>query len=311
MVVAVVIAGGGFFAWQKGFVDQAVEKGTEIAESMETQVEVVPAAEPETEVTTKPAAKSEPEPAPVKITNAKPFRDRLRSGGRGPVMIRIPGGKFLMGGRSGIVSPDEIPRHEVRIKPFAVSVYEVTFEDYYRFAKAAKRKKPKNNSWDIKTHPVVDVSWDDAQAYVRWLSKQTGQRYRLLSEAEWEYVARAGTTASFWWGTKAGVGRAHCFDCRSEYSISKPARVGTYRPNPFGLYDTAGNVYEWVHDCYHRNYNGAPDDGSVWEGGDCKVRVVRGGAYRSPATSMRVENREKFGSNKGQYNVGIRIARDL
>ena len=314
-VAAIVIAGGALFAWQKGLVDQAVEKGTEIAESaqesLESEREVLPAAEPDAELQPEAEPKAKPEPEPVKVTRSKPFRDRLRSGGRGPVMIRVPGGSFRMGGRSGILSADEVPRHEVRIESFAVSVYEVTFEDYYRFATATKRRKPKNNGWDIKTHPVVDVSWDDAQAYVRWLSKQTGQKYRLLSESEWEYVARAGTTASYWWGARPGVGNAHCFDCKSEYSTGKPARVGTYKPNPFGLYDTAGNVYEWVHDCYHRNYNNAPDDGSVWEGGDCEVRVVRGGAYRSPATSMRVENRETFKSNKGQYNVGIRIARDL
>jgi formylglycine-generating enzyme required for sulfatase activity len=143
------------------------------------------------------------------------------------------------------------------------------------------------------------------------LSKQTGKKYRLLSESEWEYAARAGTTASFWWGRTAGSGNAHCFNCKSEFNTSKPAKVGTYKPNQFGLYDTAGNWFEWVYDCYHRNYKNAPTDGSVWEGGDCKVRIVRGGAYHSPASSMRVENREKFKSSRGQYNVGFRLARDL
>ena len=226
-------------------------------------------------------------------------------------MIKVPGGTYRMGGPSSIVSADEVPRHEVTIAPFMVGVYEVTLDEYLRFAQATRRKKPKKVDWDRKTFPVVDVTWDDAVTYTRWLSKQTGKRYRLLSEAEWEYVARAGTRTSFWWGRKTGVGNAHCFDCKSDYSISKPARIGTYKPNPFGLYDTAGNVFEWVHDCYHRNYRDAPDDGSVWEGGDCEVRIVRGGAYRSPADSMRVENREKFKSDKGQYNVGFRVARDL
>jgi formylglycine-generating enzyme required for sulfatase activity len=226
-------------------------------------------------------------------------------------MIKVPAGRFRMGGASAIVSPDEVPRHEVNVSSFMVSVYEVTFAEYYRFAAATGRKKPKSNGWDIKTHPVVEVSWDDALAYTRWLSKETGMRYRLLSEAEWEYVARSGTTTSFWWGIKSGVGNAHCFDCKSDFSTSKPAKVGTYKPNAFGVYDTAGNLFEWVHDCYHRNYQDAPTDGSVWEGGDCDVRVVRGGAYGSPASSMRAENREKFKSGKGQYNVGIRVARDL
>ena len=139
-------------------------------------------------------------------------------------MIQVPGGTYRMGGPSGLVSPDEIPRHDVTVQSFMVSVYEITFEEYYRFAQATGRKKPGNNGWDVKTHPVINVSWDDALAYTRWLSKQTGQKYRLLSEAEWEYVARAGTTSSFWWGTSAGTGNAHCFDCKSDFSTSKPAK---------------------------------------------------------------------------------------
>jgi len=192
-----------------------------------------------------------------------------------------------------------------------VSVYEVTYTDYDAFANSTKRKIPDSSGWDRNTHPVNDVSWDDALAYTKWLSKQTGKIYRLLSEAEWEYAARAGTRTSFWWGSGVGSSNAHCFDCKSDYNTSKPAKVGTYKPNSFGLYDTAGNLFEWVHDCYHRNYKEAPTDGSVWEGGDCEVRIVRGGAFRSPADSMRVENRNTFRSNKGQYNVGFRIAREL
>jgi formylglycine-generating enzyme required for sulfatase activity len=266
-----------------------------------------------------PEPEPEPEPVPEPVVEAEPvyvdkpdvFRDPLKGGGHGPAMIQVPGGQYRMGGPSGIVSPDEVPRHDVTISSFMVSVYEVTFAEYDRFARATKRKKPKDNGWDRKTHPVVNVSWDDSQAYTRWLSKQTGTRYRLLSEAEWEYVARAGTTTSFWWGSKAGVGNAHCFDCKTDFSTSKAARIGTYKPNQFGLYDTAGNVFEWVHDCYHRNYKDAPTDGSVWEGGNCEVRIVRGGAFGSPTNSMRAEHRGKFKSGRGQYNVGIRVARDL
>ena len=321
LVVLGVLGGGGFFAWQKGWIDDAMQKGTELVETTSQTIEAELEAEPEPVVEAEPTAEAKPEPVPepeaepapepVYFDKADVFRDSLKSGGYGPTMIKVPAGSFRMGGASSIVAPDEVPRHEVRISSFMVSIYEVTFEEYYRFAQATGRRKPKSNGWDLKTHPVVDVSWDDAIAYTKWLSKQTGLRYRLLSESEWEYVARAGTTTSFWWGTKPGVGNAHCFDCKSDFSTSKPAKVGTYKPNAFGLYDTAGNVYEWVHDCYHRNYKDAPDDGSVWEGGDCDVRVVRGGAYRSPANSMRVENRETFKSDKGQYNVGIRVARDL
>ncbi len=318
LIILGVLGGGGYFAWEKGFVDEALEKGTELVESTQQTIEAElekPEPEPAPEPAPEPEPVAEPEPRPepepVYVDKADVFRDRLKSGGRGPTMIQVPAGTFRMGGASSLVSPDETPRHEVRVRSFMASVYEITFEEYYRFANATGRRKPKSNGWDIKTHPVVDVSWDDALAYTRWLTKETGMRYRLLSEAEWEYAARAGTTSSFWWGLKAGSGNAHCFDCKTDFSLSKPAKVGTYKANPFGLYDTAGNVFEWVHDCYHRNYQDAPDDGSVWEGGDCEVRVVRGGAFRSPASSMRVENREKFKSDKGHYNVGFRVARDL
>jgi formylglycine-generating enzyme required for sulfatase activity len=245
------------------------------------------------------------------VDKADPFTDRLQSGGRSPLMIALPAGDFRMGHPSGLLSPDEAPRHAVQVRAFAISVNEVTFTEYDRFAKATGRKLPDSGGQDRNTHPVTDVSWDDALAYTRWLGKQTGKKYRLPSEAEWEYAARGGTRTSFWWGSDKGQGNAHCFDCGSELNTGKPAKVGSYKPNPFGLYDTAGNVWEWVHDCYHRNYQGAPEDGSVWEGGDCSVRVVRGGAFRSPSNSMRVENRESFPSGKGQYNVGIRLARSL
>jgi formylglycine-generating enzyme required for sulfatase activity/serine/threonine protein phosphatase PrpC len=317
LIVIGLLGGGGYFAWQAGLLGKAVDKGTELVEtttqSIEAELEAEPEPEPVVEAAPEPEPEPEPtpEPEPVYVDKADVFRDSLKSGGNGPTMIKVPAGRFRMGGASAIVAADEVPRHEVDIPSFMVSVYEVTFAEYDRFATATGRKKPKSSGWDRKTHPVFEVSWDDALAYTQWLSKQTGKRYRLLSEAEWEYVARAGTTTSFWWGTRAGSGNAHCFDCKTDFSTSKPARIGTYKPNAFGLYDTAGNLFEWVHDCYHRNYQDAPDDGSVWDGGDCNVRVVRGGSYGSPADSMRVENRHKFKSGKGQYNVGIRIARDL
>jgi formylglycine-generating enzyme required for sulfatase activity/serine/threonine protein phosphatase PrpC len=319
LVLLVLVGGGGFFAWQQGLVKDAMDKGGDLVESTAksiesaTQAEPEPEPEPEPVVEPEPAPEPEIEPAPAPVVVDMPdvFRDRLQIGGYGPTMIQVPSGTFRMGGASAIVAPDEVPRREVTVQSFMVGVYEVTIDEYLRFAEATSRRKPNTKGLDRKLHPVVDVSWDDALSYTRWLSKQTGKRYRLLSEAEWEYVGRAGTSSSFWWGAKVGSSNAHCFDCKSDYNTSKPAKVGTYKPNPFGLYDTAGNVFEWVHDCYHRNYKDAPTDGSVWEGGDCKVRVVRGGAFRSPATSMRVENRETFKSDKGQYNVGFRVARDL
>jgi formylglycine-generating enzyme required for sulfatase activity/serine/threonine protein phosphatase PrpC len=316
LVVVGLLGGGGYFAWQGGFIKHAEDKVVALIESQTAPVEVEPvvAQPPVVELVAieePPEPESVSEPEPVQFNISEPFKDKLKSGGHGPLMIQIPAGEFLMGSRSGVVAADEVPRHKVKLKSFMVSVYEVTYAEYDRFAKATKRKKPDSSGWNRKTQPVNNISWDDALAFTRWLSKQSGKNYRLLSEAEWEYAARSGTTSSYWWGRSAGTSNAHCFNCKSEYNTSKPAKIGTYKPNQFGLYDTAGNLFEWVHDCYHRNYKDAPADGSVWEGGDCKVRVVRGGAYHSPASSMRVENREKFASSRGQYNVGIRLARDL
>ena len=325
LLILGLLGGGGYFAWEKGLLQQAQEQ---VEEFVEAQQEV-PVVEPVTAAEIEPEQQAEefepdpvpepeqfepdpvPEPEPQVVDKVEPFKDKLKRGGRGPLMVQIPSGSFRMGGASGIVAADEVPRHQVKIESIMVSVYEVTYADYDVFAKSTKRKIPDSSGWDRNTHPVNDVSWDDALAYTKWLSKQTGKIYRLLSEAEWEYAARAGTRTSFWWGFAAGSSNAHCFDCKSDYNTSKPAKVGTYKPNSFGLYDTAGNLFEWVHDCYHRNYKEAPTDGSVWEGGDCEVRIVRGGAFRSPADSMRVENRNTFRSNKGQYNVGFRIAREL
>ena len=322
LVILGVLGAGGYFAWQKGLVQQVQEQVAAMVEALLEAPEVEPVTateieseQPTTESGEQPTEPVQVEPAPEPetqfVAKANPFRDKLKRGGRGPLMIQVPSGTFRMGGASGIISADEVPRHQVKIESIMVSVYEVTYAEYDSFAKSTKRKLPDSSGWDRKIHPVNNVSWNDALAYTKWLSKQTGKKYRLLSEAEWEYAARAGTRTSFWWGTSPGSSNAHCFDCKSDYNTSKPAKVGTYKANPFGLYDTAGNLFEWVHDCYHRNYNEAPTDGSVWEGGDCEVRIVRGGAFRSPANSMRVENRDKFRSNKGQYNVGLRVARDL
>ena len=317
MAIILLLGGGGFFAWQQGLVEQVEDTVKQAGDKVQELVKAQMPDKTETAPVTSGAQKIEKKPELV-IIETKPkveiikkgnaFKDKLKSGGKGPMMIRVAGGEFRMG---GAIEADEVPKHTVRISSFMVSVYEVTYAEYDRFAKATSRKLPDNTGWDRKSHPVNNVSWDDALSYTRWLSKQTGKRYRLLSEAEWEYVARAGTTTPYWWGSSAGSGNAHCFDCKSEFSTAKPAKIGTYGSNRFGLYDTAGNLFEWVHDCFHRNYKDAPADGSVWQGGDCEVRVVRGGAYRSPSNSMRAENREKFPSSRGQYNVGIRLARDL
>ena len=322
-IILMLLAGAGYYAWVQGMLDEIISDVTTRVEQQMKPVEpeiiseqqpeiVAPVKQVKPRELVKQPEISKPEPLVQEqyVDKPDPFTDRLKVGGRSPMMIQVPRGTFRMGNTSGLISSDETPRHAVTLRAFSMSVNEVTYAEYDVFAKATRRKQPDSGGQDRKNHPVNDVSWDDALAYTRWLSKQTGKRYRLPSEAEWEYAARGGQRSTYWWGTTKGSGMAHCFDCGSELNTGKSAKVGAYKSNQFGLNDTAGNLYEWVHDCYHRDYNDAPGDGSVWDGGDCSVRVVRGGAFRSPALSMRVENRETFPSNKGQYNVGIRLVRD-
>ena len=238
------------------------------------------------------------------------FRDSLNAGGEGPVMIVLSPGSFKMGSTL-IDKPDESPKHSVNIDGFAVGKYEVTQAEYQIFASATGRKVPKSAGNDPARDPVVNVSWDDALAYTQWLTEQSGETYRLLSEAEWEYASSAGNNASYWWGFDFEPGRAHCFNCGSGRDSKRPAPVGSFAANPFGLHDTAGNVLEWVYDCYHSNYSGAPVDGSVWQGGHCSKRVTRGGAYNTPNDSLRSQKRAAFSSTRPRKNIGFRVARDL
>jgi formylglycine-generating enzyme required for sulfatase activity/serine/threonine protein phosphatase PrpC len=254
---------------------------------------------------------AEAKPGPtVPAEPARGMRDPLRSGGHGPELVAVAGGSFEMGGLATALTQDELPKHAVTVAPFAITRHEVTFAEYDRFARATGRRLPASGELDREDHPVTGISWDDALAYTQWLSRETGKRYRLASEAEWEYAARGGTYTFYWWGNEVGKGNAHCFDCKSGLHPRQPARVGYFRPNPYGLHDTAGNVAEWVHDCYHPSYAGAPQDGSVWEGGDCGHRVVRGGSFSSPASALRSASRDRLSATQGYDNVGLRVVRE-
>jgi formylglycine-generating enzyme required for sulfatase activity len=249
------------------------------------------------------------------LTPGKAFRDRLKGGGNGPEMVVIPAGKFRMGDIQGKHGKDELPVHEVRIsKQFAIGRYEITFDDYNAFAKATGRGLPDDEGFGRGRQAVIRVSWNDAGAYAEWLSGQTGKRYRLPSEAEWEYAARGGTETVYWWGNEVKQGLANCIGCGSRWAGKQPAPVGSFKPNPFGLYDTAGNVSERVQDCRHENYQGAPLDGSAWEakdGGDCGVRGIRGGmwlwAQDYVRSSSRMWNRPTFTGRA----LGFRLVREI
>ncbi len=231
------------------------------------------------------------------------FKDALNRGGRGPEMVWIPAGTFTMGGGSSTSPSNERPKHQVTLKKFAISSKEVTRGDYSLFSGIAVSKANRNK-------PVQDISWYQAQKYLRWLSKQTGKQYRLPTEAEWEYAARAGTKSPYWWGFKVGTDNALCFGCGVPLEPTRPKDVGSYKPNQFGLYDTAGNVAEWVEDCYHGDYNGAPTDGSAWITKGCKERVVRGGSYLNAPKSLIVSRRNKLEPGKSEKHIGFRIVRE-
>jgi formylglycine-generating enzyme required for sulfatase activity len=218
-------------------------------------------------------------------------------------MVWIPEGSFEMGSASSWPDATEHPRHKVTLKRFAISRNEITVSDYARF-----RKPPLDFGGAT---PVVGISWNDAVAYTKWLSAQTGQKYRLPTEAEWEYAAAAGSDPQYWpWGHNAGTGKAHCFGCSPNLKPDKPVSVGSFEPNAFGLYDTAGNAAEWVLDCYLPNYDGAPTDGSAREVDGCKEHVVRGGSYEVPPKSIRSAARDKWPTARGLESIGFRVVRE-
>jgi serine/threonine-protein kinase PpkA len=228
-----------------------------------------------------------------------------------PAFVRIAAGSFTMG-------DDENPlslaaRKVVIVKAFLIGRFEVTFDEYDLFVKATERAQPGDNGWGRETHPVMNVSWSDAQAYVQWLSKKSGKKYRLATEAEWEYVARAGTTTDFWWGDSDldAKGRANCRrGCYSNYSGlfgSKTAPVGSYPANPFGIHDTAGNVAEWVQDCYKE----PSDAAATSEQQECQTRVVRGGSTKNNAQDLASANRDHSPQDTYSEVIGFRVVMEL
>ena len=207
---------------------------------------------------------------------------------------------------------DEGPRHGVTIgRPFAVGVKEVTFGEWDACVsdRGCGGYRPDDEGWGLGKRPVINVSWNDAQAYVRWLSGKTSKEYRLLSEAEWEYVARARTL--YWWGDDIGRNRANCSHCGSRWDVRGTAPVGSFPANPFGLYDVHGNVSEWVEDCRNESYRGAPTDGSAWESGKCVQRALRGGSWVSHPWYLRSADRFWFTTVIRFSNAGFRVARTL
>ncbi len=232
-----------------------------------------------------------------------------------PQMVKVPGGTFMMGSPEGEAKRQDYegPRHRVKVGRFAIGRYEVTFAEWDACHAAGGCKyRPKDSGWGRGRRPVSYVSWKDAKQYVAWLSAKTGKRYRLPSEAEWEYAARAGTRTRYWWGDAVGENNANCKGCGSRWGKTKTAPVGSFKPNKFGLHDMLGNVWEWVEDCWHRTFKGAPSTGKPWVAdGKCDRRVLRGGSWGYYAKYARSASRA-FRPTYNRVSLhGFRVARTL
>jgi formylglycine-generating enzyme required for sulfatase activity len=304
-------------------------------------------------VLSSPAAAQGDQRGPLSAPNKVPgtaFRDCVQC----PEMVVIPAGSFLMGAAPGEEERESMddafrnrsqPQRRVDVRSFSAGKFEVTRGEYRLFVEATGRshdgcfvwagsgfEMDRTRDWrnpgyvQDERHPVVCVSWDDASAYVRWLSEQTGKTYRLLNEAEWEYSARAGTVTVRFWGDDGNAGCTYAngadvtagaqvpgannwplAPCNDRYAHTAP--VGSYSPNAFGLYDMLGNVWEWTQDCWNGNYAGAPSDASAWAAGDCSLRAVRGGSWEDAPVGLRAAYRVGSPNVIRVYIRGFRVAR--
>lgn len=256
-----------------------------------------------------------------------------------PEMVVVPAGRFTMGSpvQEAGRFDSEGPQHQVSLHAFALGKYPVTEEEFTTFlAATAYQPAPCNplldKTWrspgnglvfppgqaDLPRQPAVCVNWNDVQAYIAWFNKTVpagADLYRLPSEAEWEYAARAGTATARWWGEALGIGNANCQGCGSQWDNTLIAPVGSFRANAFGLYDMLGNTWEWLADCWNENYGGAPADGSAWLAGDCTRRVMRGGSWSNLPTFIRSAARSRSDAGGADFDysgyVGFRLAKSL
>jgi formylglycine-generating enzyme required for sulfatase activity len=298
-----------------------------------------PSAKPAPAPSTAPAVQSKPEsapilpePAPSPAPNAsasiadaplsraselalKP-KDTFKECTNCPQMMVVPAGSYMMGSPATEPGryPDEGPQHTVTLaRPCAVGKFALTFDEWDACAAAGGcgGYKPDDRGWGRGRRPVINVSWNDAKAYVAWLAKLTGKSYRLLTEAEYEYAARGGTRTAYPWGDAIGNNNADCNGCGSQWDDKQTAPVGSFAANGFGLYDVVGDVFEWTEDCYNDSYKGAPADGAAWTSGDCSRRVVRGGSWVDVPQSLRPADRYRNSTDLRDSVLGFRVGRTL
>jgi formylglycine-generating enzyme required for sulfatase activity len=249
----------------------------------------------------RPPAEQKAAVAPTSVAPAMPGPQRA-TGIREPEMTQLRGGTFAMGSNEDI---SEKPVHQVTIKPFAISKYPITVREWNECATAKACTFAAKGKDDA---PVTNVSWSDAKQFVGWLAGATQKAYRLPSEAEWEYAARGDTQTKYWWGDQLQPGMANCKNCTDSASAEQPVKVGSFKPNAFGLYDMGGGVDQWVEDCWHKTYQGGPTDGSPWSAGDCSSHVIRSGSWKNDATYVRPSNRDSYDTDVRYPTHGFRVA---
>jgi formylglycine-generating enzyme required for sulfatase activity/class 3 adenylate cyclase len=263
-----------------------------------TQQQAAPQTQP-------PPAAKQAAPLPQSASPAAPVTQpttQPASSVREPETIALRGGSFAMGSNEEL---SEKPVHQATIKPFAMGKFPVSVQEWNACAAAKACGFVAAGKDDA---PVTNVSWTDAKQYVAWLAETTRKPYRLPTEAEWEYAARGGTQTKYWWGDQFQPGMANCKNCTDIATTEQPIKVGSLKPNPFGLYDMGGGIDQWVEDCWHKNYQGAPADGSAWAESDCPSHVIRSGSWRNDARYARPSNRDSYDTNVRYPTHGFRVA---
>jgi len=294
------------FVWRPRHLATLPEHAT--AEMPNTTTKPAPAAAPQvipapTNPETRPSSAAAPAtPQVVVIPPAQPPSLQAISE---PEMVTLPGGRFQMGSND---DPSEKPIHQVEIKSFAISKFPVTVREWNQCVAAKACAYIPTGKDDA---PVTNVSWSDTQQFTEWLSQVTHKKYRLPSEAEWEYAARGGTQTKYWWGNQLEAGMANCKGCTEAYDATQPMKVGSFKPNPFSLYDMGGGVDQWVTDCWNKGYQGAPVDGSPWLDTECSSHVIRSGSWKNDPSYVRPASRDHYDTSVRYPTHGVRVARSL
>ena len=297
LLSALVVAGGGYFGWQEW---EAYKTA-----ALEEQVKQLLAEEKRKLAELEAQRKEAEEKRRLAELEAQRKAEALAG-----EMVAIPGGSFRMGDLSGDGDEEEVPVHIVRIAPFEMGKYEVTFSQWDACVADGGCPRASDEGWGRGNRPVMEISWNDVQGFIAWLNTRTGGDYRLPTESEWEYAARAGSESKYSWGNRIGSNRANCDEeyCGDRWENTAP--VGSFASNAWGLHDMHGNVWEWVEDCRNDSYVGAPGDGSAWRSGDCNQRVIRGGSWYNYTWRLRSAYRDWPTRSNRDSILGFRLARD-